>query len=226
MFYGDNIFLQRSLLTVACTLLTYLFATFDVAQGDMRTGLGIYAAHYAPKGYGRLGSTGYGEFLDYSFGRTNTCSNAAFAQSCESNKFLCITNSVASRSKFFDFATLFHDANSHRLFRITASRTFTTSMSSADCMNILKALSRDCDYRYKIKIPIPSCDEVDALLKNSNKGWSTNCMDSSFLISLSLSQKTNGLMKLTMTVENLQVRRHSEAQAGAINDIEVYVDDL
>ena len=226
MFYGDNIFLQRSLLTVACMLLTCLFATFDVALGDMRTGLSIYAAHYAPKGYGRLGASGYGEFLDYSFGQTNTCCNAAFVQSFGSDKFLCITNSVATRSKFFDSATLFHDANSHRLFRITASRTFTTIMSSADCVNMLKALSRDCDYRYKIRVPIPSCDAVDALLKNRNKGWSTNCMDSSFLITLSLSQKTNGLTKLAMTVESLQVRRYAEAQAGAINDIEVNVDDL
>ena len=226
MFYGDNIFLQRSLLTVACMLLTCLFTTFDVALGDMRTGLSIYAAHYAPKGYGRLGASGYGEFLDYSFGQTNTCCNAAFVQSFGSDKFLCITNSVATRSKFFDSATLFHDANTHRLFRIVASRTFTTSMSSADCMNILKALSRDCDYRYKIKVPMPSSDEIDAMLKSRNKGWSTNCKDFPFLISLSLSPKVNGLMKLTMTVENLQVRRHSEAETGAINDIEVNVNDL
>jgi hypothetical protein len=93
-------------------------------------------------------------------------------------------------------------------------------------MNLLKAMSRDCDYRYKIKIPIPSSDEVDALLKNRHNGWSINRGDASFLISLSLSLKTNGLMELTMTVESLQVRRHSEAQTGAINDIKVDVNDL
>ncbi len=226
MFYGNNTFLQRSLLTATCNLLIFLCATFDVALGDMRTELNIYAAHYAPQGYSRLGTTGYGEFLDYSFGRTNTCNNTAFDQSCGHDKFLCITNSIANRSKVFDFVTLFHDANSRRLFRITASRTFPASMSSTDCMNLLKAMSRDCDYRYKIKIPIPSSDEVDALLKNRHNGWSINRGDASFLISLTLSLKTNGLMELTMTVESLQVRRHSEAQTGAINDIKVDVNDL
>ena len=43
---------------------------FGVTLGDTRTELDIHAAHYAPKGYSRLGVTGYGEFLDYSFGRT------------------------------------------------------------------------------------------------------------------------------------------------------------
>lgn len=226
MYYSNNTFLQKSLLTITCTLLTFSCATYDVVLGDTSAELNIYAAHYAPRGYSRMGTTGYGEFLDYSFGRTNTCNNTAFDQSCGHDKFLCITNSIANRSKFFDFVTLFHDANSHRLFRITASRTFPTSMSSADCMNLLKAMSHDCDYRYKIKIPMPSSDEVDALLKNRHNGWSINCRDASFLISLSFSLKTNGLMKLAMTVESLQVRRHSETQLGTINDIEVNANDL
>ena len=218
--------LWRSLLIITCTLQAFLCAAFDVALGDKRAELNIYAAHYAPKGYSRLGDTGYGEFLDYSFGQTNTCKNTAVNRFCGNDKFLCITNPIANRSKFFDFVTLFHDATSRRLFRITASRTFPMNMSSTDCMNLLKALSRDCDYRYKIKIPIPYHDEVDALLKNRHNGWSINCRDASFLISLSLLLKTNGLMELTMTVESLQVRRHSEAQTGAMNDIEINVNDL
>lgn len=126
----------------------------------------------------------------------------------------------------FDFVTLCHDANSRRLFRIMASRTFSSSMSSTDCIELLKAMSRDCDYRYKIKIPVPSSDEVDALLKNRHNGWSVNRGDSSFLISLSLSLKTNGLIQLTMTVESLQVRRHFGAHIDTINDIEVNVNDF
>ena len=226
MFYDANTFLKRLLLIAVCPLLAFSCTTFGVTLGDTRTELDIHAAHYAPKGYSRLGVTGYGEFLDYSFGRTNTCNNTAFNQFCGHDKFLCITNSIANRSKSFDFVTLFHDANSHRLFRITASRTFPKNLSSTDCMNLLKAISRDCDYRYEIKVPIPSRDEVDALLKNRHNGWSINCRDASFLISLSLLLKTNGLMELTMTVESLQVRRHSEAQTGAMNDIEVNVNDL
>ena len=226
MFYGDSIILQRSLLIITCTLQAFLCAAFDVALGDKRAELNIYAAHYAPKGYSRLGTTGYGEFLDYSFGRTNTCNNTAFNQFCGHDKFLCITNSIANRSKSFDFVTLFHDANSHRLFRITASRTFPMNLSSTDCMNLLKAISRDCDYRYEIKVPIPSRDEVDALLKNRHNGWSINRGDASFLISLSLSLKTNGLIQLTMTVESLQVRRHFRAHIDTINDIEVNVNDF
>lgn len=195
-------------------------------MGDTRTELNIHAAHYAPKGYSRLGATGYGEFLDYSFGRTNACNNMAFEQSYGHDKILCVTNSIANRSNVFDFVTLCHDANSHRLFRIIASRTFPSSMSSADCIELLKVMSRDCDYRYKIKIPIPSSDEVDALLKNRHTGWSVNRGDSSFLISLSVSLQTKGLMQLTMTVENLQVRRRSEAHTSTINDIVVNVNDL
>lgn len=226
MFYGDSIILQRSLLIITCTLQAFLCAAFDVALGDKRAELNIYAAHYAPKGYSRLGVTGYGEFLDYSFGRTNTCNNTAFHQSYGHDKILCITNSIANRNNMFDFVTLCHDANSRRLFRIMASRTFSSSMSSTDCIGLLKAMSRDCDYRYKIKIPVPSSDEVDALLKNRHNGWSVNRGDSSFLISLSLSLKTNGLIQLTMTVESLQVRRHFRAHIDTINDIEVNVNDF
>lgn len=226
MYYDNNTFLQKSGLTIICTLLAFICATFDVAQGDMRTELNIYAAQYAPQGYSRLGTTGYGEFLDYSFGRTNTCDDAAFDQSCGHDKFLCITNSIANKSKVFNLVTLFHDANSHRLFRITASRTFPASMSNTDCMNLLKAMLRDCDFRYKIKPPDPSRDEVDAVLKGHHSGWSVNCRDASFLISLSLSLKTNGLIELTMTVESLLVRRHSEAKTSAMKDIEVDVNDL
>lgn len=226
MFYDANTFLKRLLLIAVCPLLAFSCTTFGVTLGDTRTELDIHAAHYAPKGYSRLGVTGYGEFLDYSFGRTNTCNNTAFHQSYGHDKILYITNSIANRNNMFDFVTLCHDANSRRLFRIMASRTFSSSMSSTDCIELLKAMSRDCDYRYKIKIPVPSSDEVDALLKNRHNGWSVNRGDSSFLISLSLSLKTNGLIQLTMTVESLQVRRHFGAHIDTINDIEVNVNDF
>lgn len=78
MFHCENTLLQRSLLMLTCTLWALLCPVFCVAQGNTHTELNLYAAHYAQRGYSRLGLAGYGEFLGYSFGRTNSCGNTAF----------------------------------------------------------------------------------------------------------------------------------------------------
>ena len=226
MFHCENTLLQRSLLMLTCTLWALLCPVFCVAQGNTHTELNLYAAHYAQRGYSRLGLAGYGEFLGYSFGRTNSCGNTAFEVLEGPDNFLCVTGSIARIGKGFDLVTLYHEANTRRLFKIVGSRTFPEEMIATDYIRFLRSMSRDCDYRYKIMVPLPSAADVDVLLKNRHGGWSVECGDESFLITLALFYSGNAFVRVTLTVESKQVRYPSKRRVGDTKEVETDIDDL
>ena len=226
MFHGENSLLPRSLLMLTCTLWALLCPVFCVAQGDTHTELNIYAAHYAQRGYSRLGLAGYGEFLGYSFGRTNSCGNTAFEVREGPDNFLCVTGAVARIGKGFDLVTLYHEANARRLFKIVVSRSFPEDMSAMDYIRFLRSMSRDCDYRYKIMVPLPTAADVDTLLKNRHGEWSVECGDDSFLITLALIFTSNGSVRVTLTVESKQVRSPPKRRVGDTKEVEIDIGDL
>ncbi|MBR5548388.1 MAG: hypothetical protein IKU71_01530 [Kiritimatiellae bacterium] len=200
---------------------------FDGANGGTNCALlNLYAAHYAQRGYSRLGLAGYGEFLDYSFGQTNSCDNTAFEVREGSDCFLCVTGSFTRIGKGFDLVTLYHEANTRRLFKIVGSRTFPEDMSATDYIRFLRSMARDCDYRYKIMVPRPSAADVDVLLKNRHGEWSVECGDDSFLITLALLFTSNGSMRVTLTVESKQVRFPSKRRVGDTKEVEIDIGDL
>ena len=141
-----------------------LFPLFNMracfAFGDKDVELNIYAAHYAQKGYCRSGLNRYGVFLDYSFGRTNYCDSTAFGVIEGTNKFLCVTNTIGHISNDFDVATLYHDAKSRRLFRVSACSSMPDNMSVADRIKFLNSISKAFDYMYRIKVPIPVVGDI------------------------------------------------------------------
>jgi hypothetical protein len=184
------------------------------------------AAHYAKQGYCRNSLTGYGEFLEYSFGRTNYCDSTAFEVLEGTNKFMCVTNTIVHISKDFDVATLYHDAKSRRLFRVSVSRSLPDSMSAADRIKFLNSISKAFDYMYRIKVPIPCADDVDALMKNNHGEWSVENGDDRFLLTLSLSVSGNKSIRVTMTVESKQVRHPIKRRPDDAKDVEVNVSDL
>ena len=186
----------------------------------------IYAAHYAKKGYCRFGMTGLGEFLEYSFGRTNYCDSTAFEVHEGTNKFMCVTNSIVHISKDFDVATLYHDAKSRRLFKASVSRSLPDSMSVADRIKFLNSISKAFDYMYRIKVPIPCAADVGALMKNNHGEWSIERGDDLFLLTLSLSVSDNKSIRVTMTVESKQVRHPVKRRPDDAKDVEVDVSDL
>ena len=208
-------------------LLFPLFSiSFCFAFGDKDVELNIYSAHYAQKGYCRFGMTGLGEFLEYSFGRTNYCDSTAFEVREGTNKFMCVTNTIVHISKDFDVATLYHDAKSRRLFRVSVSRSLPDSMSAADRIKFLNSISKAFDYMYRIKVPIPRADDVDTLMKNNHGEWSVENGDDRFLLTLSLSVSGNKSIRVTMTVESKQVRHPIKRRPDDAKDVEVNVSDL
>ena len=186
----------------------------------------MYAAHYAQRGYCRSSLTGYGRFLDYSFGRTNYCDNTAFEVREGTNKFMCVTNTIVHISKDFDVATLYHDAKSRRLFKASVSRSLPDSMSVADRIKFLNSISKAFDYMYRIKVPIPCAADVGALMKNNHGEWSIERGDDLFLLTLSLSVSDNKSIRVTMTVESKQVRHPVKRRPDDAKDVEVDVSDL
>ena len=184
------------------------------------------AAHYAKQGYCRNSLTGYGEILEYSFGRTNYCDNTAFEVLEGADKFLCVTNPIAHITRDFDVATLYHDTKSRRLFRVSVSRSLPDNMSIAERTKFLNSISKDFDYRYKINVPIPSGGDIDALMRKSRSEWSAARGDDSFLITLVLSVPGNNSMRVTMTVESKQVRHPIKRRPEDTKDVEVEVSDL
>ena len=183
------------------------------------------AAHYAKQGYCRNSLTGYGEILEYSFGRTNYCDSTAFEVREGTNKFMCVTNTIVHISKDFDVATLYHDAKSRRLFRVSVSRSLPDSMSAADRIKFLNSISKAFDYMYRIKVPIPRADDVDALMKNNHGEWSVENGDDRFLLTLSLSVSGNKSIRVTMTVESKQVRHPIKRRPDDAKDVEVELVD-
>ena len=212
------------------TFIFLLFPLFNIracfAFGDEDVELNIYAAHYAKKGYCRGSLSRYGKFLDYQFGRTNSCDNTAFVVMEGTNKFLCVTNTIGHISKDFDNAVLYHDAKSRRLFRISACRSLPDNISAAGRIKFLNSISKTFDYMYRIKVPIPIAGDIDALMKNKHDEWSAECGDDLFLLTLTLSVSDNNSMRVTMTVESKQVRRPIKRRAEDTKDIEVDVSDL
>ena len=186
----------------------------------------IYAAHYAKKGYCRSSLTGYGRFFDYSFGRTNYCDSTAFEVLEGTNKFLCVTNSIGHICKDFDVATLYHDAKSRLMFRVSACRSLPDNMSVADRIKFLNSISKAFDYMYRIKVPVPVAGDIDALMKNKNEKWSAERGDDLFLLTLTLSVPDNNSMRVLMTVESKQVRHPIKRRAEETQDVEVDVSDL
>ena len=213
----------------SCAFIFLLFPLFSIsfcfAFGDKDVELNIYSAHYAQKGYCRFGMTGLGEFLEYSFGRTNYCDSTAFEVHEGTNKFMCVTNSIVHISKDFDVATLYHDAKSRRLFRVSVSRSLPDSMSVADRIKFLNSISKTFDYMYRIKVPIPSADDVDALMKNNHGEWSVENGDDLFLLTLALSVSDNKSMRVTMAVESKQVRHPIKRRTEDTKDVEVELVD-
>ena len=209
-----------------CMLLPMLCIFICFALGDKDVELNIYAAHYAQKGYCRSSLAGYGKFLEYSFGRTNYCDSTAFEVFEGTNKFLCVTNSITEITKDFDVATLYNDAKSRRMFRVSACRTLPDNISVARCIQVLSSISKAFDYMYRIKVPIPCAADVDALMKNNHGEWSAEHGDDLFLLTLKLSVSCNNSMRVTMTVESKQVRHPIKRRPEDTKDVEVEVSDL
>ena len=223
--FCNSTFIQQLLIS-ACVWLPFQSTALEVEPKNTCVDFNMYAAHYAPKGYNRMGTTGYGEFLGYSFGRTNYCDAAAFEASLGDDKFLCVTNPVVHKSKYFDYAMLCHDTNTRRLFKVVGVRNIPGNTCSADCMEMLESMSRACYCQYKIKIPIPSNDDIDVLLRTGSAGWSIKRDDGVFLISLSLSHKTDKAVQFRMTVESMRARQYPDKHANPTKDIEIDVGDL
>ena len=213
----------------SCAFIFLLFPLFSIsvccAFGGKDVELNIYAAHYAQKGYCRSSLTGYRKFLEYSFGRTNYCDSTAFEVHEGANKFMCVTNSIVHISKDFDVATLYHDAKSRRLFKASVSRSLPDSMSAADRIKFLNSISKAFDYMYRIKVPIPRADDVDALMKNNHGEWSIERGDDLFLLTLSLSVSDNKSIRVTMMVESKQVRHPIKRRPDDTKDVEVELVD-
>ena len=200
---------------------------FDVCEYRQGNGTAMYAAHYAQRGYCRLGLAGYGRFLDYSFGRTNTCDSAAFDLQEGQDRFLCVTNSVVPDYKHFDGITLYHDVNSRRLFRIKAFRMLPAGASDSDCIRLIRTLSKDFDYWYKIKVPVPRAADIMALKSGHlGKAWAREFGDGLFAIRLSIALIERDLMRVEMEIESKKVRAPSVIQSDDIDEIEVKVDGL
>lgn len=224
MFWANRRASPLKLSIFSC--LSWACAAFGVIFGDTRAEMDMRAAHYAPKGHGRLGDMGFGEFLGYSFGRTNSCDATAFEVPCGHDGFLCVTNAAVHGSRMFDAAVLCHDRGSRRLFRVVGLRALPRSMDDIGVEKLLKSVSRACDHLYGIPLQIPPRRAIRGLLRSRVGEWTAKGGDSTFSIALSLSPRADGLMLIEVTVENARARRCPAGHADTMGEIEVEVDGL
>lgn len=224
MFWASRSAIPLRLSIFSC--LSWACVSSGVAFGDSRAEMDMHAAHYAPRGHDRLGDMGFGEFLGYSFGRTNSCDTTACEVPCGHDGFLCVTNPAVHGCRVFDAAVLCHDRFSRRLFRVVGLRALPRNMDDIGVEKLLRSVSRACDHLYGIPLQIPPRRTIRELLRSRVGEWTAKGGDSTFSIALSLLPKADGLMLLEVTVENARARRRPAGHADAMGEIEVEVDGL
>lgn len=211
---------------VALMLILLAFYSVGLAADGPSADLRIFAAHYAERGHRRFANTGYGAFLGYSFGRTNTCVKTSFEENEGQCKNLCVTNVIVSGYREFDSVKLYHDVKSRRLFKVLISRKLPVRMSISECIDFFESVSEDCDYWYAIKLPIPLSADIETIKKKHNGVWSVERGDEAFSIRFSLEMAESNIMKATMAVESKRVRKPRSGESNVKTDIKVYADDL
>jgi hypothetical protein len=218
----------RWIFVLALFQLTSLFVCFGAeticfGAETNSAALRIKSAHYASIGWCRFGITGQGTFLNYSFGRTNSCVEASFEMDEGSHKVLCVTNAVVSSYRGFKYVKLYYDASSRQLFKIAISRKLPTSMNVPKCIELLKSLSEDCYCWYGITVPVPLSTDIAAIQMKHSGVWSKKCEDESFAIVFLLEISEERSMNITLTIESKRVRKPRLRGTDA-NEVKVYID--
>ena len=201
----------------------------ELMRTDVRAELNIYAAHYAGKGYLRMGSSGYGKFLDFTFGQTNTCWKEAVEKMVGTNRVWLVLKKMTKPYRGFCDVALHYDVHSCRLFKIVISRNFGSETDIGVIRNTLKACSQDCDNWLGICVPVTfSGNCADETQNNSVEGeclWNSRMEDTMFGIDFDAYRLTEGVIRVDIAVESKRVRQRRLGVDGR-NEIKVQLNDL
>lgn len=197
-------------------------------QVDARFSLNIHAAHYAKKGHQRLGTAGYGEFMGFTFGTTNSCCVLPVEKLEGTNRVWQVAGKLPNPYRGFVDVTLYHDARSRKLFKIAVSRKFGPETDIAVITRTLKSCSDDCDDWLGIRVPVAfhtKCtDESQKEAILNQRFWCSRKEDGQFAIEFVMHRKES-MTQVEIAVESKRVRRGTTTADGR-NDVDVQVEGL
>ena len=200
----------------------------DRKTDDGHTRLNIYSPQYAPKGHCRMGSAGYGCFLDYSFGRTNFCNDSAIEVSDGKDKYLCVTNSIIPAYNQFTHVALCYDVNSRKLFKLKTYRSLSPEISAEECVKVIDSISKNCEYFYGVKVPVASASSISSLRDevsvNNSILWVGENTDGTFRIKISVFAKERHFRNIELLIESIKVRSPPSVKSKTVNDVKVDID--
>lgn len=213
------------------TVAVFLCFGFCIGMRAENARLDIRAAHYAQRGHCRLGLAGRGAFLEYEFGRTNTCGITAFVTREDGQSVLCVTNVLESGYREFRNVRLCHELKTRRLFKVTISRDFSSDASRSDVLGLLQALVKDAELWYDIKVPQGFSSNGDAASLgdvrnggNALRSWKAE--DRRFLVEVALLTEVDSSTRLQFSVMSKKVDRSPAPDFDMADDLEVQADGL
>lgn len=213
--------------------LAAMFLCIGLCAGQMAEDvrLDICAAHYAPRGNCRFGLAGCGNFLEYEFGRTNTCDATAFEIRECGKPVLCVTNVLESAYRGFRSVRLCHERRTRRLFKVTILRDVPLDATWSDVLGTLRALAKDAGRWYDMEMP------CDFLLNGDFVQWRTGrqgaCVlhrwkaeDSRFAVEFILSRENGLSASLSFSVMSKEAKCLPKSDPCMAEDLEVELDGL
>lgn len=213
------------------TVVAFPCIGFCIGMRAENARLDIRAAHYAQRGHYRLGLAGRGAFLEYEFGRTNTCDMTAFVTQEDGQSVLCVTNVLESGHRGFRNVRLYHELKTRRLFKVTIYRDFPSDASRSDVLGLLQALVKDAERWYDIKVPqgFSSNDDTASLGDVRNGGSalrSWKAEDCRFVVEFALLTEVDSSTRLQFSVMSKKVERPPAPDLDMADDLEVQADGL
>lgn len=220
--------LTCSLVAALVFVLAPTLSAEDCAHVDARFTLNIHAAHYAKKGHQRLGTAGYGEFMGFTFGTTNSCCVLPVEKLKGTNRVWQVASKLPNPYRGFGDVTLYHDARSRKLFKIVVSRKFGPETDIAVITRTLKSCSDDCDDWLGIRVPVAfhaKCtDESQKEAILNQRFWCSRKEDGQFSIEF-VARRKESMTQVEIAVESKRVRRGTTTADGR-NDVDVQVEGL
>lgn len=200
----------------------------SMQQEEVESGFNIYAAHYAQRGYCRLGTTGNGKFLEFTFGSTNT-----YASTIENvdgvQSSLCRKRKLSIPVREFDEALLFYERKSQKLFKVAISRLFAPETNDDNVAKVLRAFSEDFNSMFGIEVPInlPAhlIQKSTESIWSENHLWNSRGADDHFSIDFDIYRLCDSKIKATISLESKRVNRAMSFMTMS-RDVSVDIEDL